>query len=208
LIYVEGSAYTSPDILSREQFQEEKKIEQNWEQLSAGEEYITFNEKLDMVDLRKRPNLSMFDKNKFLQGIFPSLKLQKPGYDIYARTTFILILLFVYVFMFFSSFTVSTINSATLTTWASGQSEIFKTEMALLLIWILFVIIIERYSSRTDTKEVIQQRQRLKPGVEKKSESTFFTQDEIFQKASTMRSMTVRLKTMKTGEVDMSSSSV
>jgi len=62
LIYVEGESYSSPDILSKEQFQNELKAHVNWDQISAGEEYVTFNEKLDMIDLRKKPNLSMFDK--------------------------------------------------------------------------------------------------------------------------------------------------
>lgn len=72
------------------------------------------------------------------------------------------------------------------------------------------VVIIERYASRTDTKEVIQQRNRLKPGTgnDQKTQKSFFTQDEIFKKANTMRSMTVRLKTMKTGDIDLNNQSV
>jgi len=62
----------------------------------------------------------MFDTDPFLQKIFPALRIQKPGYDIYARTTFVLITLIVYVFLCFSKFTVTTINSVDLASWASG----------------------------------------------------------------------------------------
>jgi hypothetical protein len=110
--------------------------------------------------------------------------------------------------MFFSSFTVSAINSVSLASWASGQSEIFKAEMAFLLIILLSIICIERYSSRTDTKEVQVPREKFKPGQSKSKVDNFFTQDEIFQKTTTMRSMTVRLKTMKTGDLDLGSKSI
>jgi hypothetical protein len=66
--------------------------------------------------------------------------------------------------MFFSEFTVTTINSTSLTEWASGQSEIFKSEMAFLLMIVLVIIVIERYASRTDTKAKIVQRQDYLPG--------------------------------------------
>lgn len=106
----------------------------------------------------------MFEKNEFLQKVFPPLRIQKPGYDIYARTTLVLMMILIYVFAFYSSFTVKNISSVDLASWAGGEAEIFKTQMALLLIVILTVIVIERYASRTDTKTIIVQRQKYNPG--------------------------------------------
>jgi len=80
--------------------------------------------------------------------------------------------------------------------------------MAFLLMIILIIIVIERYSSRTDTKEVIVKRKKYVPGSEKSNREDFFTQDEIFAKTNTVRLMTVKLKTMKTGDLDLGSSSV
>jgi len=80
--------------------------------------------------------------------------------------------------------------------------------MAVLLISVLLVIVVERYSSRTDTKEVIVKRTKFKPGGDKNKDADFFTQDEIFAKTNTMRSMTVKLKTMKTGDMDLGSKSI
>jgi len=45
--------------------------------------------------------------------------------------------------------------SVDLKSWASGQAEIFKAELAYLLMMIIIVIIIERYASRTDYKAEI-----------------------------------------------------
>jgi len=85
---------------------DDAKKEENWDCVSAADEPLAFNEKLDSVEIRKKPKQTMFDKSEFLQEVFPPLRIQKPGYDIYARTTFTLILILLFVFMFFSKFTV------------------------------------------------------------------------------------------------------
>jgi formate hydrogenlyase subunit 3/multisubunit Na+/H+ antiporter MnhD subunit len=108
----------------------------------------------------------MFDKSTFLQKVFPPLRIQKPGYDIYARTTFVLLIILVYIFIYYGSFTVPDIASVDLSSWSSGKSEILKANMAFLLIFMLVVICIERYSSRTDTKVIIENREKYVPGKE------------------------------------------
>lgn len=65
-IYVEGESYSSSDILSKEQFVAESKLEANWDQISGGDDYIQFNHKLDEIDMRKKPKLTMFDTSPFL----------------------------------------------------------------------------------------------------------------------------------------------
>jgi len=164
LIFVEGETFSSPDILSKQEFKDESKLEQNWEQISGGDDYITFNAKFDHIDMRKKPKDTMFDKNEFLSEVFPPLRIQKPGYDVYARTTFALMLIVLFIFGFYTKFTVKTISSVNLSSWATGESEILKGEMAVLLIVILTVICIERYASRTDTKTVVEVRKKYLPG--------------------------------------------
>ena len=53
--------------------------------------------------------------------------------------------------------------------------------MAFLLMFILIVIVLERYSSRTDYKEIIRKRQKFKPGDNSEG-ANFFTMDQIFKK--------------------------
>jgi hypothetical protein len=65
-MYVEGDSYSSPNILSKDQFSEESKLEANWDTISGCDDYHLFNEKLDLIDSRKKPKLSMFDSSPFL----------------------------------------------------------------------------------------------------------------------------------------------
>jgi hypothetical protein len=69
---------------------------------------------------------------------------------------------------------------------------------------VIVVIIIERYASRTDTKAEEQKRLSESDNLDNNG---FFKDHEMFKRASTARSMTVRLKTMKTSDVDMQSGS-
>ena len=81
----------------------------------------------------------------------------------------------------------------------AGQSSIFGGEMAIVLLTVIFIMLMERYTNRTDTK--VEEKKRL--SETKNDKEGFFNQDEMFQKASTARSMTVKLKTMKTSDLDM-----
>jgi len=65
------------------------------------------------------------------------------------------------------------------------------------LLIIILVIIIERYVNRSDTKAVHQK------GLSEDSQNSFFNKDDMFVKASTERSMTIKLKTLKTSDLDM-----
>jgi hypothetical protein len=42
----------------------------------------------------------------YFEKIFPSLKIQKPGYDLYGTTTVILSLIALYIFLFYKNYTV------------------------------------------------------------------------------------------------------
>lgn len=74
--------------------------------------------------------------------------------------------------------------------------------MAVTLCVIMLLVIVERYANRTDTKEIIQKRAKnIDKG--KSAEEQFFGQEAIFQRTTTARSMTVKLKTLKTTDLDM-----
>ena len=59
-----------------------------------------------MIESRTRPALGVFEKNPYFDGIFPGLRIQKPGYDLYGSTTLMLVVLMVYVATQFKNFTV------------------------------------------------------------------------------------------------------
>jgi len=74
--------------------------------------------------------------------------------------------------------------------------------MAMTVIVILVVMIIERYANRSDTKKVEENKLVTEEDQKKKS---FFSNDDIMKRTTTQRSMTVKLKTVKTSDLDMSS---
>ena len=64
----------------------------------------------------------------------------------------------IYVFVKYNDFTVKKIASSDLSSILSSESEIFSKGMVTLVVLILIVIIIERYASRSDTKQIIEKR--------------------------------------------------
>lgn len=47
----------------------------------------------------------MFENSNYIDGLFPSLKIQKPGYDLYGATTLVLFLILLFIFMFYERYT-------------------------------------------------------------------------------------------------------
>lgn len=103
-----------------------------------------------------------------------------------------------YVFTNFQHITVD----SNIFKFMAGQTSIFNGDMALVILAIIMIILIERYASRTDTKAKKPEKLTKKVPEDK----GFFSSDEMFKKTSTMRSMTVQLKTMKTADLDMQGS--
>lgn len=83
----------------------------------------------------------------------------------------------------------------------AGKSTLFKADMAVTLIFIIGLIIVERYANRTDTKAVEQKRGE--GGLTEDKAAGFFSAQDMFKRTSTARSMTVSLKTMKTTDLDL-----
>ena len=63
--------------------------------------------KFDSIDDRELNNPGMFERREYFDRLFPSLKVQKPGYDLYGLTTTICGVLAVYIFMYYSSYNYS-----------------------------------------------------------------------------------------------------
>ena len=64
------------------------------------------NEKLEFWDRVKKPKSDIFDSNPYFENVFPSLKIQKPGYDLYGSSTVFLAILAIFVFLFYPSISV------------------------------------------------------------------------------------------------------
>lgn len=187
-----------PDFLTKEEFQAEVEKPENWDTLSAGDHQEQFDEAFDELEKRTRPALGPFEKRAYFGKLFPALRIQKPGYDLYGAATTVLALTALYVFLFYQHVTVDPAVFGFL----KGQSSLFAGEMALVLVAIVTVMLLERYTNRTDTKAEVKQRLQ-KRGDLLDGQPGFFSQDEMFQRASTARSMTVKLRTMKTADLDM-----
>lgn len=139
--------------------------------------------------------MDVFERSAYFDQLFPSLKIQKPGYDLYGSTTSFLGVLAIYVFMCYGHMSV---DQADYLRHSKNNNSIFKGNMVICLLTVILVIVIERYVNRSDTKAVDQK------GFENESDkSSFFSQDNLFERTSTARSMTVKLKTMKTADLDM-----
>lgn len=135
--------------------------------------------------------MGFFESSNYIDGIFPSIKVQKPGYDLYGSTTSVLFFMLVFVLLFYKQFTVD----PKVFEFMEGQSEIFKGEQGILLSLIAFIMVVERIANRTDTKADEETKKQKKIDGEGQK---IFNNDDMFKRTSTARSMTVKLKTMKT----------
>lgn len=106
-------------------------------------------EKFQSIDDRELDSPGWFERRPYFDRLFPGLKVQKPGYDLYGSTTTVLGVLAIYIFIYYDSFNYS---------WKrfeyGKQSVLFPMAMAGQLLLIIFIIIIERYANRSDTKKV------------------------------------------------------
>jgi hypothetical protein len=113
-------------------------------------------------------------------------------------STTVLGIIAIYVFWNFEQYSFSQMTFE----FAKGQSVIFVGEMAITVIGVLVIIIIERYANRSDTKKI---EEKSLVDEKKSQEKAFFGNDEMFKRSTTARSMTVKLKTVKTSDLDMGS---
>lgn len=149
LIIVEGFYDTAPEYFTSEQIQLE--IAEEERALSSGDFDEDLDAKIKIISDKNLPKQGFFEKNDYFDSVFPSLKIQKPGYDLYGSSTVFLTILALYVFIGYSSISV---DQASLLDSVKSSNNIFKGEMAVSLIVVIIIIIIERYVNRSDTKAV------------------------------------------------------
>ena len=75
IIYVEGFACQSKNILSREDFEEEKAIHHFDDTISAADFDYEFDKKLDIIEDKLKPTLGIFDNSVYFTNIFPKLRV-------------------------------------------------------------------------------------------------------------------------------------
>lgn len=108
LTFVEGMRPKSqPNFLTRHQFKIEVAKKENWDNFSAGDFKEDFSEKFEAQGDRVLNHPGWFEKKDYFERIFPSLKVQKPGYDLYGTTTSILGIIALYVIMYYDQYTFS-----------------------------------------------------------------------------------------------------
>lgn len=104
----------------------------------------------------------------------------------------------VYIFCFWSYITV---DPGTMLESVKDSNKIFNGFMSMMLISCIVIMIFERYVNRCDTK-AIKDRSIEDAGQEKKS---FFNQQEMGFRRTNTKSLTVKMRTMKTSELDTQS---
>ena len=111
LIYREGHQFAKYE--SKVDFMTLGESQQDYEKLiaaevmSAGDNEVDFIQKSNLIIDRNKPHLGMFEKSKYFDNLFPALKIQKPGYDLYGSTTIFLTILIIFVFSNYDHFSTS-----------------------------------------------------------------------------------------------------
>ena len=195
LLFVEGIRNkNNPDFLEIDEI-EQNDSENEDGNISACDFNREFDQKNKEIEEREHPRVGKFEQSSYFRRLFPSLKIQKPGYDLYGWTTFFTGFAAYYVFMFYGEFSVDQANYL-----KDGRQNIsiFKGDMVMCLMIIITIIVIERYANRSDTKPV-----KLHGLQDEKSQQNFFSESEMFKRSSTNRSMTIKLKTLRTSDLDV-----
>lgn len=203
LVFLEGARDDNrSNFVSRREVTNAMRDPENWDNVSAGDFDAEFEEKREALAERQRSELGWFESSPYFARIFPGLKIQKPGHDLYAPQSLVLGLSMLFVFFFSDEYTASSAAYA----YMAEQSVLFQYELAFVLVFIITVLVIDRIVARTDTKKVVEATEFGGREVGPGGQQAFYEQDAIFQRSQTMRSMTVKLRTMKTSDLDMGSS--
>ena len=119
--------------------------------------------------------------------LFPTVMEQKPGVDFYGLSTFILMLIIIFVINYFDKL------------FVNSMGNLFSANLSIILLFLMFVLIMERYIMRADQKVKVEKKGA---DLDDAEEKRHFKSTEMFKRTSTNRSMTVRIKTMKTSDLD------
>ena len=70
--------------------------------MSCGDFSEDLEQKLEVMHHSAFNNQDIFERTDYFESIFPSLRIQKPGYDLYGSSTMVLTIVAVYIFIFYS----------------------------------------------------------------------------------------------------------
>lgn len=164
---------------------------------SSGDFGEDIEDKMQQLEQKNLPEMTYFETWQYFDRLFPGLRVQKPGTDYYGSTTLLLAILAIFVLLNFEQLYVS--QSDLLESANFNNSGIFNGAMAVCLLTIVFIIFLERYISRTDTKAAEDDKKTIADDMEDKA---YFK--DVFERSTTARSMTVKLmKTLKTSDLDV-----
>lgn len=199
LLIVEGMPRKDkPEFIDQATLDEDYSNARAVDCVSAGDFEGELCDKLDQIEERSQPKLGLFEKQRYFDKLFPAFTIQKPGYDLYGTTTIFLAILALYVFIFYGKLSVDQANYLQ----NSAGNNIFKGDMVICLLIVITVIIIERYVNRSDTKAV------EKKSLVEETDPSFFDKDDFFGKASTNRSMTIKLQKQQTQDLNLQNNEV
>jgi hypothetical protein len=166
---------------------------------SSGDFDADADDKIQRIEQKDLPEKTYFEKWPYFDRLFPGLRIQKPGTDYYGSTTLLLSILAIFVLLYFEQLYVS--QSDLLESANFNNSGIFNGAMAVCLLSIVFLIFLERYISRTDTKAAEGNKMTIKEEMAEERKGFF---KDLFERSGTGRSMTVKLlKTMRTADLDV-----
>lgn len=136
---------------------------------SSGDVEEEIDEKIRLLEQRDLPEKTYFEQSQYFDRLFPGLRIQKPGSDYYGSTTLLLAILAIFVLNYFEKLYVSQSDLLD----GAKNSGIFNGAMAVCLLTIVFIIILERYISRTDTKSAEGSKKATIDEIEQESRGYF-----------------------------------
>lgn len=116
--------------------------------LSGGDNEVDFIQKSNLIIERNKPEMGLFEHAKYFNRMFPALKIQKPGYDLYGSTTIFLTIIIIFVFANYDEFSVSEQQVIP----GKETGNIFSNGMISLVLFIITCMLFERVANRTATK--------------------------------------------------------
>jgi hypothetical protein len=165
VIYVEGTStiHADHEFLTRDELEDQIRAELETYDYSACDFKEEYHRKNGLIEYKQSPHLGAFERWDYFKRIFPSENLQKPGYDLYASTNVVLFILLFFVFSYFGKIAVD------IDMLFRGNSNIFRGNMVVCLLSLIFLIILERYMNRSNTFE---KKQSI---VSQEEQSSFFS---------------------------------
>lgn len=155
-----------------------------------------FNEEYDRkqtkIARRSQDVATGFENWGYFKRIFPTQRIQKPGYELYGTQSFILVVLAIYSFMGYDHMTV---NEFQLLPGAKDSSNLFQEDMTIQMCFVLTLIFVERYVSRTNSYKYEEKSDVTAAG------SNYF-EDKIL-KSTSDAAMAIKLNTFQTANVDV-----